>query len=456
MKVKSVKLLAILLLVGMSAGLAGTAASGVGTGSDAGLQNYGSFLDDEVSVATDAGLWTLVTANAAWQARSMHTSVALPDGSLVLMAGEIRYDPETTYPRDDTWRSTDAGATWTQVNAGGGWYPRYGASSVVLPDGSIILMGGVAFYYYNDTWRSTDAGTTWTRINASSGWRQRFAQSSVVLPNGTVILTGGMALGSGFVNDVWCSNDGGVTWTQVNASAGWKPRYQHATVALSDGSVLLIGGGTGMNYYNDVWRSADAGATWTEINASAGWSGREGHTSVVAHDGSIILMGGGNAISSLRNDVWRSTDNGTTWTEITASAGWIPRWRQTSSVLPDGSIVLMGGSDTTDARLNDVWRTEPYVTVTTPDGGQKWRRGTAHAIKWNITDGSSPTVNITLWKGAVMKKTIRNLTPTAPGGLGTFKWKIPAKFPTGKDYWVMVRTSTGFMDRSDAYFTIRK
>ena len=96
---------------------------------------------------------------------------------------------------------------------------------------------------------------------------------------------------------------------------------------------------------NDVWRSTDQGVTWTCVNASAGWSSRSGFTSVVLPDGSIVLMGGSGA--RLYNDVWRSTDQGATWTCVNANAGWSRRERHTSVVLPDGSIVLMGGNDGT-------------------------------------------------------------------------------------------------------------
>ena len=41
-----------------------------------------------------------------------------------------------------------------------------------------------------------------------------------------------------------------------------------------------------------MWRSTDNGATWTLVNASAGWSGKMYHSSVAMPDGSIVLMGG--------------------------------------------------------------------------------------------------------------------------------------------------------------------
>jgi hypothetical protein len=70
-------------------------------------------------------------------------------------------------------------------------------------------------------------------------------------------------------------------------------------------------------------------------------------------DGSIVLMGGFDG--GIKNDVWRSTDNGVTWTPQTGSAGWSARYGHSSVAMPDGSIVLMGGYDGGGYK-NDVWR----------------------------------------------------------------------------------------------------
>jgi PGF-pre-PGF domain-containing protein len=55
---------------------------------------------------------------------------------------------------------------------------------------------------------------------------------------------------------------------------------------------------------NDVWQSKDAGTTWTRLTAGAGWSARRGHTSVVLPDGSIVITGG-DSLGAEKNDVWR-------------------------------------------------------------------------------------------------------------------------------------------------------
>jgi hypothetical protein len=292
-----------------------------------------------------------INASAGWLPRMDHSSVVMPDGSVVLMGGN--YGGEA----NDTWRSTDYGATWTLMTAHAGWPARAYHSCVVIPDGSIILMGGGS--NMNDTWRSTDYGATWTLMTASAGWSAREYHTSVVMPDGSIVLMGGRSLirwTSGpnrfgiFYNDVWRSTDKGVTWTQINASAGWSPRWGHSSVVMPDSSIVLMGGEDG-SFRNDVWRSTDNGLTWTQMNASAGWSPRIDHSSVVMPDGSIVLMGGADS----NNDVWRSLDNGATWTQVTASAAWSGRYGHRGVVMPGGSIILMGGFNPTNRLMSDVW-----------------------------------------------------------------------------------------------------
>ncbi|MDD5187099.1 MAG: NosD domain-containing protein, partial [Methanoregula sp.] len=296
--------------------------------------------------------WTSVNASAGWTGRWHHTSVVTPDGSIVLMGGM------STQLMNDTWRSTDNGSTWVLVNASPGWAPRYGHSSVALPDGSIVLMGGYAGVsnYKNDVWRSTDKGSTWTLMNASAAWSVRRYFSSVAMPDGSILLTGGDY--GVLMNDTWRSTDKGATWSLMNASSGWTQRAAHCSVAMTDSSIVVMGGSRAVSLLNDVWRSTDNGATWTLVNASAGWTPREGLGSVAIPDSSIVVLGGKDGTYSLRNDVWRSTDNGATWTQVNASARWTARYGHCSVVTPGSGVMVIGGQDASTYK-NDVWRFTP-------------------------------------------------------------------------------------------------
>ena len=299
-----------------------------------------------------SGSWSQL-GYGPWPARQGQSAVVTPDGSLVLLGGGY----------NDTWRSTDRGTSWTQVTAAiPGMTARSGQSAVATPDGSIFIIGGYSNsppqFYKNSTWRSVDNGATWTKVNGTTApWPGRQGLGAVALPDGSIVIMGGDD-GTILYNDTWRSTDNGVTWTQMTGNAPWAGRDIFGCGVLPDGSIVLIGGdgNTFANRlaYNDVWRSADKGATWTLMTSSAKWTRTDGESTVVMPDGSIVLMGGINQ-SGYKNDIWRSTDMGATWTPVVAHAGWTARSGQSSAVLNDGSIVLVGGTDSGGQR-NDIWR----------------------------------------------------------------------------------------------------
>jgi hypothetical protein len=354
---------------------------------------------NDVWRSTDLGAtWTQMTAAAEWRARSEHTSVALPDGSIVLMGG---YASGTPTSRKDVWRSIDQGATWTQMTADAEWLSRGSHSSVVLPDGSIVLMGGKGgFTCRNDVWRSTDQGATWTQMTAAAPWTGTDNHTSVALLDSSIVLMGGYDGNLHFQNDVWRSTDLGATWSQMTTAAEWGERALHSSGVLSDGSIVLMGGSYG-GRRNDVWRSTDLGATWTQMTAATPWAARDGHTSVALPDGGIVLMGGPGTYS-FRNDVWRSIDSGATWMQMTAVAAWAGRIDHTSVALPDGSIVLMGGNDGTLDPRNDVWRsTDQGATWTQMTGAAPWTGRDRH------TSVALPDGSIVLMGGRDFRKGVR-------------------------------------------------
>ena len=190
-----------------------------------------------------------------------------------------------------------------------------------MPDGTIVLMGGLGNDgFRNDTWKSTDKGRTWTLVNGSSGWPARVLHSGVVMPDGTIVLIGGSTRVDEYSDDVWQSRDQGASWVCVNKSIGWMPRM--GAIAVVSGGSIIVSGGTlhgGFVQYNDVWMSADKGLTWTQVTAHAQWTKRYGHSMLAMPDNSILLAGGfGFNTGNFKNDTWRSTDRGATWKLVNA------------------------------------------------------------------------------------------------------------------------------------------
>lgn len=97
-----------------------------------------------------------MNANAGWTAREYHAAVTLSDGSVLVMDGE----DDSGNCLNDTWRSTDEGATWDQI-ADAEWSARDSSAAVALPDGSVIVMGRYddVDNYLNDFWRFQPAGS---------------------------------------------------------------------------------------------------------------------------------------------------------------------------------------------------------------------------------------------------------------------------------------------------------
>jgi hypothetical protein len=311
-----------------------------------------------------SGSWTLLNANPGWSARGESSAVVLPDNNIILTGGGWEYAGIV----HDVWRSEDSGFTWDMVTSAAPWPARSHHTTVVMPDGSIVLMGGWngnSKVFMNDVWRSTDKGVTWTCMAQHADWSPRFGQTGVVLPDGSIVLMGGTSA-TGRNSDVWRSTDNGATWKLLTNNPGWTARYAHTSVVTQDGSIVLMGGNDVHGLIADVWISTDTGMTWTCINPDPGWSGRNHPSAVVLPDSSIILMGGYDG--SLKNDIWQSGDNGATWTRITTAAGWQKRYGQVSVLMPDGSIVLMGGvigsaTGTPSNYKNDVWRFVPAESM---------------------------------------------------------------------------------------------
>ena len=292
-----------------------------------------------------SGSWTKMNASGGWTGRTGHSSGYAPF-------------------KNDTWKSVDNGATWTLVNLSSGWQGRYGHSTVVLPDDSIVLTGGYSFGSWkdvgdrNDTWRSTDGGATWKLMNASSGWESRSGHCSVALPDGSIVIMGGRGIFNNFLKDVWRSTDEGASWNLLNSDPGWIGRGYFSCVGMADGSIIMIGGlgGSGQTAMLDVWSSPDKGLSWRLINASPWADGMMYHSSVVMPDNSIVTMGGYSGI--WKTEVWRSTDQGATWKRVSGDPGWSSRGSPQGQAMPDGSIILMGG-DSYNGRNNDTWRFNP-------------------------------------------------------------------------------------------------
>ena len=285
----------------------------------------------------DDSSWVLLNASA-FTPRNLGVQYNLPNGNIVAAGGYHDGLSES----NDTWRSSDGGYTWTQL-ANAGWSVRKAALSATLQNGHMLLMGGYnQGATYSDVWESVDGGDSWVMVNASA-WPARQEASSVVLPNGSILVYGGN-LGQVLHNDEWISADEGSTWRQISViNSPSERRMGVMVISPTTHDLILISGIDGRIGLSDVWRSTNSGASWTKVNSNIPFAA-DALSGATMPDGSIIITGGSTFPAGVRmNAVYRSTDEGTTWTRL-SDAPFSPRDCAGYGIDSKGNLMLTGGS----------------------------------------------------------------------------------------------------------------
>ena len=83
-------------------------------------------------------------------------------------------------------------------------------------------------------------------------------------------------------------------------------------------------------------------ALWEPMNLSCASLGGEKSTKPVWQCLMAAFMMGGQNVTVSFEGTYRSTDNGTNWALVNASAGWSGRFGQSSVALPNGNMVMIG------------------------------------------------------------------------------------------------------------------
>ena len=237
--------------------------------------------------------------------QSTITDVLASDGRLVAV-GYVGWEW-----RPVAWTSTD-GDHWTLVEIGrvARGDPAFAMAVAPVPGGGVVAVG-----------RSGRQPIAWTSTNGSS-----WAVHDVAVVDGAeawdrigTLATGPLGiLAGGSVGPellertarFWRSRDG-VTWTAVADDPGFAGAEVGTILPVSDGWLAIGRVGTGQRATASVaWRSAD-GDHWTRIDDPALARGLV-RSMVRAADGSIVAVG--SEADEIGAWVWRSTDEGRTWT----------------------------------------------------------------------------------------------------------------------------------------------
>ena len=250
-------------------------------------------------------------------------------GRMVAVAGSVARPKEYYFGTTGggVWKTTDGGTTAFPVTDkyfGG----TIGAIAVSETNPDIVYVGGGEspirgnVSYGDGVWKTTDGGTTWMSLGLKE--TQQISRIRIDPTNPDIVYVGalGHVWGPNPDRGVFKSMDGGKTWKKVlyrNDSTGvadlimdpTNPSVLYASLWQAGRKPwLLISGGAG----SGIFKSTDAGATWTEITHNPGLP-----VGIIGRVGIAVSPVNSKLVWALiehepNGGVYKSSDGGDHWT----------------------------------------------------------------------------------------------------------------------------------------------
>lgn len=237
----------------------------------------------------------------------------------------------------------------------------------------LIMRGGRA------SGRSLNDGTTWVLDARTGAWAALETTSG---PPGRVgcVMTysasdraiyhfGGAFERPDFAwsNELWRFDLATDTWSRVTTDGTSPAPAYDATLAEHEGTLLLFGGGVGVSgngeFRADLHTFDLAEGRWSQLGTGrARPEGRRGHWMLVSADGQRLLVGGGESVDDALDDVWMYDRSRAVWEDLTPEGGDQGPLAQgpfaTALPGPGGATatIFSGLGDPTGAPSDQAWR----------------------------------------------------------------------------------------------------
>jgi hypothetical protein len=287
-----------------------------------------------------------------------HAAVLLQSGKVLVSGGfgdtsdcmDVGVDPESSAELYDP-------ATGSFTRTGGMAFSRGGHTATLLANGNVLVAGGGsqprggtalpnAELYDPNTGSFTPTGNMAVA---------RFMHTATLLKNGKVLVAGGLLAGSSAnptaSTEIYDPETGNFTATGSMA----RPRESHTATLLADGRVLIAGGRSAQRGSSpqdtataEVYDPSTGTFSYTELMSAP----RSAHAAALLSDGTVLISGGGDDDSTA--ELYDPTNN-----SFTLTAGMhVGRSGHTATTLPSGGVVVIGGGTFTPISTAEIYGTQ--------------------------------------------------------------------------------------------------
>ena len=283
------------------------------------------------------GKWT--TLPSQMPINPVHIAL-LHTGKVLVVAGSGDVATETNY-QAAVW-DPDSGAILTQPLA----WDMFCNGMIVLPDGRALINGGTLQYdpFHGQPRNAVFDPITSTFTDVESMAHGRWYPTVTTLGDGRVMTFSGLTE-TGSTNATVEIYTPGVGWSPEYA-AGWTPPLYPRMHLLPDGTVLYSGSGTGSRIFTPSTHA------WPAVEASTNYAGTRTYgTSVLlplkasnGYAAKVMIFGGGNPATNTTETLDLSASP-LHWQSAPPMSQ--PRIEMNATILPNGKVLAVGGSQRT-------------------------------------------------------------------------------------------------------------